>query len=138
MTEKELKEIIEESITQVLTKEYPFLIAPQNNNSEPILEMARINKKENNIFPFTAWEIKIWSNDHTPAHFHIIRDGWNVSFNIETGKIMQIEGKGQNRRVYDYMVNNVEKWLNSPCAIQEKLTNRENATLQWMQLHDNE
>ena len=103
-----------------------------------ITEMARINKKETgrNIFPYDTWEIKIWSNDHTPPHFHIIREGWDVSFKIEDGELLLIKSKGRNTTIYDYMCNNVKNWLSVQCSAQSKLTNKENALLQWEQLHD--
>lgn len=100
-----------------------------------LTEMARINKGEDSIFPYAGWEIKIWSNDHLPRHFHILKDGWNVSFEIETGRLLGVEAQGKNMSVYRYMVNNVADWLSSPCAAQAKLSNRENADLVWEQLH---
>ena len=125
---KVLKEYIEESSARVLLEP-----------SEMLTEMARINKKEtgNCIFPYNTWELKIWSNDHNPPHFHIIRNGWNVSFNIETGKVLQIESKGSKAEDYNYMISNVNQWLSSQCFMMPKITNRENAILQWEQLHDN-
>ncbi len=104
-----------------------------------ITEMARINKNEMGkcIFPYSSWELKIWSNDHNPPHFHILCDGWNVSFRIDDGEVLQIEGKGVNASIFEYMRNNVKEWLSSTCFTQPKLTNKENAILQWEQLHDN-
>ncbi len=104
-----------------------------------INEMARINMKENDrcIFPYNKWEIKIWSNDHTPPHFHIIADGWNVSFRIDDGKLLKIESEGSKDSVYEYMTHNVKEWLESPSAILPQITNRQNATAQWEQIHDN-
>ena len=104
-----------------------------------ITEMARINMKEDgrSLFPFNGWEIKIWSNDHIPPHFHIIKDGWNVSFVIETGEELKIESTGKDIAIYNYMIANVKEWLNNPCCIMPKLTNQENAMLQWEQIHDN-
>ena len=41
-----------------------------NFNEYMIVEMARINKNENNgVFPFNSFEVKIWSNDHSPLIF---------------------------------------------------------------------
>lgn len=107
---------------------------------EPLVEMARINKKEsgNSIFPFESWEVKIWSNDRIPPHFHILKDGWNVSFKIEDGSVLQIEGQGKKKDIYNYMVANTADWLNQPCAALPKISNKENAILQWEQLHDND
>ena len=63
-------------------------------NKSLIVEMARINMKENNIFPYNKYEIKIWSNDHTPPHFRIKSDGWNISYEIETGKEIEVSKDG--------------------------------------------
>ena len=137
--------IIRESIRKVLEEATITTTRPITKTKtvykthDEINEMARINKKENGkcIFPYNSWELKIWSNDHNPPHFHIICDGWNVSFTIEDGELLQIEGRGANASTFEYMKNNVKEWLSSNCFAQPKLTNKENATLQWEQLHDN-
>ena len=100
--------------------------------------MARINKNETGkcIFPYNKWEVKIWSFDHNPPHFHIRCDRWNVSFVIENGNVLEVLEKGDDKQVYEYMVANADKWLSSKCFAQPKLTNRENAQLIWEQLHD--
>jgi hypothetical protein len=100
--------------------------------------MAKINMKEtgkNSIFPFNAWDVKIWSDDHNPPHFHIKRNGWNVSFRIDTGEQIEILSKGSEDNIYDYMIANVQKWLDNPSAILPQITNRQNAYAQWVQLH---
>lgn len=132
-----LQEIVAESIERVLGEECPACSVNSEVNPGLLMEMARINRRENVLFPFAGWEIKIWSNDHTPPHFHIMKDGWNVSFEIGTGNLLGVEKSGANQSVYCYMMNNVQEWLNAPCAVQPKLTNRENAMLLWEQLHDN-
>lgn len=127
LTESDLNKMVLDCINQV------------NERREMLVEMARINKNEtgNSIFPFDKWEVKIWSNDHNPPHFHIICDAWNVSFTINDGEVIESKGNG-NKQIFDYMVNNVNKWLLSKCASQPKLTNQENAMLVWEQLHENE
>ena len=57
-------------------------------NKETFVEMARINLKEVGSVPFPTnkFEIKIWSNNHNPPHFHVICEGWNISFTIEDGR----------------------------------------------------
>ena len=128
-TDRIIKESIDNFIEEVIGK-----------YQEPLVEMARINKRENGrcIFPCNKWEVKLWSNDHNPPHFHIICNGWNVSYTIEDGTRISIQSKGNEKNVFDYMENNVRQWLNSKCFAQPKLTNRENAILQWEQIHDND
>lgn len=109
-----------------------------NQTRDLLVEMARINKRETYLFPYQAWEIKIWSNDHNPPHFHILKDGWDVSFGIETGDMLQIKNRGTNQTAYDYMLANVNPWLDAPCALSSKITNREAAMIVWLHLHDDE
>ncbi|MBQ9173781.1 MAG: DUF4160 domain-containing protein [Bacteroidales bacterium] len=137
ITEAQLREIVKESVKKVLD-ESAALALNYYDKAEPLVEMARINMKESgkgSFFPFNAWEVKIWSDDHEPPHFHIKRNGWNVSFAIETGEQIEISSQGTEKNVYDYMITNVSKWLDSPCAILPQITNRQNAMAQWLQLH---
>jgi hypothetical protein len=103
-----------------------------------ITEMARINKNETrrSIFPYELWEVKICSSDNNPPHFHIIREGWDVSFTIKDGDLLMVKSRGVNKSIYYYMCGNVKRWLSSQCAIIPQITNQENAMLQWEQLHD--
>lgn len=103
-----------------------------------IADMARINKQEGSegLFPYDSWEIRMWSNDHNPPHFHIIKDGWNVSFLADSGDLLNIEKKGKKKEVFTYMLGNVKDWLDSKCSIEPSVTNRRNALNVWNQLHD--
>lgn len=103
-----------------------------------IVDMARINKQEGSegLFPYDSWEIRMWSNDHNPPHFHIIKDGWNVSFLVDTGEVFKVEKKGRKKDIYAYMVNNVKDWLDTKCFIEPSITNRRNAINVWSQIHD--
>lgn len=134
ISEKQLTNIIKKVLNEYIEGSEALKLDPE----EPLVEMARINKKETGkcIFPYDAWEVKIWSNDHNPPHFHIKRNGWNVSFVIETGEILMLNSQGQKQEDFNYMVEYVPKWLNSKCFMMPKITNRENAMLQWEQLHD--
>ena len=108
------------------------------HETEPLVEMARINTKESendSIFPYNSWEIQICSNDHEPPHLLIKRNGWIVSFLIETGEQIEILSQGTEKDVYDYMITNVSKWLDSPSAILPQISNRKNAMITWEQLH---
>ena len=68
-----LDKIITESINDFINEDMGI-------HREPLVEMSRINTNESNIFPYNKFEVKIWSNDHEPPHFHVICDGWNLSF----------------------------------------------------------
>lgn len=134
ISESQFKGMISHAVKEEAALHLPYY--PSHEQDE-LNEMARINKKETGqcFFPFDAWELKIWSNDHEPPHFHILKDGWNVSFLIETGTLDRIEEAGTKQSVFNYMVTNVKKWLDCKCFAQPKITNRENAMLQWEQLH---
>lgn len=137
ITEGQFREVVKESVKKVLDENVAYKLNYEEN-TEPLVEMARINMKENGkqcIFPYNVWEVKIWSNDHEPPHFHIISKGWDVSFNIETGDLIKIHNQGKEKGVLDYMTSNVKKWLESPSAILPTITNKQNATLQWIQIH---
>ena len=103
MTRKE-KRVLYEYIVNNITENVKKIIRERfkTKESKTLLEMARINKRETGkcFFPYTSWEIKIWSNDHNPPHFHILKDGWNVSFLIADGSISKIERKGENKQIY--------------------------------------
>ena len=110
---------------------------PSHIHTEPLCEIARINVCEsgNGLFPYNKWELKVYSNDHTPPHFHVIADGWDVSFKIDNGELLVVNRKGRNDTIYQYMMDNIPKWLEAPAAILPKITNRENANAVWKQIH---
>ncbi len=138
LTENELHKIVEQTATQVMntmTGAMPYQI---NTQSGMITEMARINTKEsgNCIFPYNAFNVHIWSNDHEPPHFHVESNGWNISFLISNGEVYKINNAGNDRRTYKYILNNVKSWLSSQSAIIPQITNQQNAIAIWQQLHD--
>lgn len=85
MTLKELKYIIKDVVRR---KIYEYCNHSTILNMNPIVEMTRLNKREmgNVPFPYNKFNIRIWSNDHNPPHFHVIAEGWDVSFLIENGE----------------------------------------------------
>ena len=110
---------------------------PSHIHTEPLCEMARINVREsgNGLFPYNKWELKMYSNDHTPPHFHVIADGWDVSFKIDNGELLVVNGKGSNDTIYQYMIDNIPKWLSANCAVLPIVTNKQNANATWKQIH---
>ena len=138
ITEDTLRNIVKESVKKVLNEEPALALnyydAPQVETSL-ITEMARINTDESNLFPHQSYDIQIWSNDHTPPHFHVLKDGWDVEFYIENGDLYRIKKDGNNKQIYSYMVKNIKKWLSSKCVVLPMVTNQENANAIWKQLH---
>ena len=112
----------------------------RNSELERIFDMARINKSETNgLFPYNSWEIKMWSNDHKPAHVHIMKDGWNVTFLIEDGSLDKIEREGSKKADFDYMCKNINKWFDNLSAdAKGRMTNREYALTLWDAIHEND
>ncbi len=140
ISENKLQELVQEKVNKILTEKPAIDLSyydtiSQNDNI--IMEMSRINAKEPNgsIFPYEVFNVHIWSNDYNPPHFHILKDDWDVEFYIENGNFYKIKSQGKDKKVYSYMCRNVKEWLESICYIQPKLTNKENAILQWEQLH---
>jgi serine/threonine protein phosphatase PrpC len=123
-----IDKIITESIND-------FINEDMGMHREPLVEMSRINTNESNIFPYNKFEVKIWSNDHEPPHFHVICDGWNLSFGIEDGELMKVDQEGVNQGIYKHIVKNAKKWLQSKCAILPMITNQQNAMAMWIQIH---
>lgn len=136
LKEQELKDTILETTQSVLNQSVPS----ESERPAILVEIARINKREgeNGIFPYSSYKVKIWSNDHEPAHFHVMKDGWDILFEIATGNLIRVEGRGSNIQDYDYITNNVKDWLQSQCAIMPSSTNQQNAMITWEQLHDEE
>lgn len=136
-----------EIIKNILKQEFTLADIPDINKASlneyisltyrnSLNEMAKINVKEfYGLFPYNKFDIRIWSNDHNPPHFHVIADGWDIVINIKSGEILRVKQPGKNSKVYTYVKNNIQEWLNSECVVNSKLTNRENAQLIWLQIN---
>ncbi|MBR3734180.1 MAG: hypothetical protein IKN22_06645 [Bacteroidaceae bacterium] len=142
LNEPQLRKIVKESVKSVLGESAVLAL---NYNDAPTIppkygridEMARINVNEpqNAIFPYKNFDVHIWSNDHEPAHFHIITIDWDVEFYIATGGLYKVKKRGKDKKVLKYMTDKVPEWLSNPCAALPTITNQQNANLQWVQLH---
>ena len=129
LTENELAKAIHSSI-----KELESVVLNERSNTL-LVEMARINTNDGGLFPFNSFEVKIWSNDHNPPHSHIIKDGWDVSFLIDDGEMLEIKTQGNKKDVYNYMIKNVKQWLSEECAVLPAVSNKDNAMAVWKQIH---
>ncbi len=94
-------------------------------------EMARINKKDFKYFPYNKFDIRIWSNDHNPPHFHVMCDGWDIVVGIEDGSILRVKTVGKSSQVYSYVEKNINGWLDSKSSMMKTSTNREFAMATW-------
>lgn len=107
-------------------------------NMDPIIEMARLNKKEigDVPFPFNKFDIRIWSNDHNPPHFHVVSEGWDISFLINNGEEYRVNKRTTDSKPYSYIKKNVKPWLSMKSSVNNKLTNKEVAELIWGSEHE--
>lgn len=142
INEGQLKEIIKDSIKTVLEESDALALNYYDNyatsaNYGEIDEMARINVNEpsGSIFPYQKYDVHIWSNDHEPAHFHIITTDWDVEFYISDGSLYKIKKEGKDKKILKYITEKAPEWLKQPCSILPSITNHQNAKLQWIQLH---
>ena len=103
-------------------------------------EIAHINLRETKegIFPDGEYDVQVYSDDAEPPHLHIVKDDWDIAFLIDSGELHKIYKQGSSNDVYDYAVNNIKQWLDSRCCLLSKISNKENATLMWVQSHREE
>lgn len=135
MTINELKYLVEDTVRRYLFENVGHR---KSINRNPIVEMARFNNKDVGAVPFPSskFDIRIWSNDHLPPHFHIIADGWDISFLIEDGATYRVNKIGKNSSTYTYIEKNVPIWLEMENSANKKITNKEFAKLTWDSNHD--
>jgi hypothetical protein len=105
---------------------------------EQIQEIAHINLRETKkgIFPKGEYDVRVSSDDTEPAHLHIVKEDWDIAFQIESGELHKIYKQGSSNDVYDYAASNIKRWLDSRCCLQPKITNKECARVVWSQIHD--
>ena len=103
-----------------------------------INEMATMNGRDvAGSIPRNRYSIEIHSNDHAPAHFHLIKpDGFDLRFSIETGEFL---GENWAKEGYNVpcLTSIVQEWLNQPSTAVDfgELTNKLMCTLQWNIFH---
>lgn len=131
----ELKYLIKDIVRRKL---YEYCNHSTILNMNPIVEMSRLNKKENgNVpFPYNKFDIRIWSNDHNPPHFHVIAEGWDISFLIENGEEYRVNTHTNDSKIYSYIVKNIKHWLQMKNFSHPYMTNQEYAEEAWHDNHD--
>lgn len=107
------------------------------NESELLVEMARINVKQaNGSMPANKYDVRIWSNDHQPPHFHVTSPDrknadYEAIFEIETGNLIKVIFSKKNGVSFDNLEKLVKTWLNEKSAHMPDKTNREMAMAAW-------
>lgn len=109
-------------------------------NCDPIVEMSKLNVRQTGAVPFPSnkFDVRIWSTDHNPPHFHVRAEGWDISFLIENGEEYRVNKHSNDSKMYSYITNNVKKWLAMKSSIFKGITNQEAAMGVWDSYHNNE
>ena len=100
-----------------------------------LLEIARLNvgSDSNSPFPSNIYDLRMWSNDHDPIHFHVTnkQEGWKVTCSIE-GNVLSIK-----KQTPSLNIKKVEKlckeWLNG--TNKYGINNKQNAKSIWDSIH---
>ena len=136
ITFQEIKDIVKEVLEKLAFsegKDYYVL------NRIPLDEMAKLNLHDTGAvpFPYNKFDIRIWSNDHNPPHFHVIdkESGWELTINIETGQLLSTKCVGNSSNIYRYILKNIPIWLKMKSLENKRITNQENAMIIWSQNH---
>ena len=96
---------------------------------------VKININERYLFPDHSYSLMIFAEDSGTPMFHVFSDGWDITFEISTGKEIDILSKGKKKLVYKYIKENVHKWLNGINVNKQTISNAEYAMSIWKALH---
>lgn len=130
----ELKYIIEDKVRECIHRYFNHSTLL---NTDPLIEMSKLNGNDigNVPFPCNKFDIRIWSNDHNPPHFHIKYDGWDISFLIENGEEYRVNKYGNSSVSYSYINENVLKWLNGQSNLMKRYNNQDTCKIIWNSYH---
>lgn len=133
----ELRYIIKEKVRECLMRSINH---SSILNRDPIVEMSKLNIKQTGAVPFPSnkFDIRIWSDDHNPPHFHVKSEGWDISFLIENGEEYRINKHTNDSKIYSYIKDNIKKWLQMPNKLYGGITNQHLAYNTWLSYHDEE
>lgn len=108
--------------------------SPKEIIKEMLNEMVRINIDENNgEFPYNKYEISVHSNDHEPAHFHIITSEFDIKFYISTGEVF--EKSAEKVEIGKKLEPKVKRWLKQKSASEPEISNKKVCMLAWRMTH---
>lgn len=114
----------------------------QESIGSMVVEMAKINLKEDGKSLFPANKYRIWvqgdNSPHKEPHLHIKCDeeGWELKIYIATGEIWEVIGKGRRRNnqpeTFSDVVKNLKEWFKLPTTMPGRIgTNQETAQNEW-------
>lgn len=112
--DKIIKESIRKTVNEIL-----------NDYREPLMEMAKINLKDDgtSLFPSNAYNIIVQGDNspHKPPHIHVIskQEGFNIKILINSGELWQVENYGKRKRNDNFsdIVSKIKEWLSLPSNV---------------------
>lgn len=104
-----------------------------------VSEIAQVNTYDNSLsyFPWNKYKLCIYSEDHLPAHFHIIsrQENFDIRIDCFTGDLVSLHKYGNRKRGSNFtdIVKDVKKWLDEPTADNNLpgLSNRDMVRVHW-------
>lgn len=136
LTQEQLERVVSTAVKKLMTEEAALkLDYYEQSELEELVEMARLNKDNggNTPFPSNVYEVKMWSNDHEPPHFHIInnQEDWEVTADLD-GNILAV--KRQSKKMN---IQQIEKMCKEWLSQKNKYgtTNRVLAVQSWDVIH---
>lgn len=141
LTEPELRK----TVRTVLKQEAHSMMALNRliPKREPLNEMARLNLRDNGkLFPFNAYTVSVYSNDHNPPHMHIIskQEGYDIRISIATGDLVSVKTYGDRLEsdLFRDVVKKAKVWLMQLSNIpgSKANTNQGVATIMWSTMNE--
>ncbi|MBO7145938.1 MAG: hypothetical protein J6W13_14095 [Salinivirgaceae bacterium] len=104
-----------------------------NGYRPPLKPFFVLNEKdtEHSLFPHSQWELKLLQGDSEPARFHVIGKGWDVTFGIESGEVLNVLADGTEKADYEYACSHIKDWLKADSLLMGEYKNIEFARLMW-------
>ncbi len=96
---------------------------------------VKINLNERYLFPDHSYSLMIFAEDSGTPRFHVFSDSWDIAFDISTSKEIGIVKKAKNKKLYNYIKENIPKWLNGINVNKQTISNAEYAINVWKRLH---
>ena len=112
-----------------------------SNIQKSVLEMAKLNLKEDSTSLFPSNKYRIWvqgdNSYNKPAYLHISckEEGWELRVYIETCEIWSVisKGKRKNPEEFQDIINKLKKWFTLQTTMPGRIgTNKETAYYEWI------
>lgn len=108
-----------------------------------LLEMAKLNLKEDSKSLFPANAYRIWgqgdNSPHKEPHLHIRskQEGWELKVYIKTCELWEVVNSGKRKSkdfsIYQDVIKNLKEWFKLPTTMTGRIgTNQETAYNEWV------